>query len=165
MCFWLIDDVAMTLALDGQEVNPRSSHSREKVRRATALVKRLLGLLESNPGVHTPHPEEVIFLDRLAQLYVMLGDTELAQEQFREAHAKSCICAGVSADATLELKRLADHTPTSAQDLQVRQFVVWRIVVGRFCFCFLTSFFLLVTYRNIMKTENLTARLCVSCSH
>jgi hypothetical protein len=119
MCFWLIDDIAMTLALDGQEVNPRSKDSKNKIRTSIGLVSQLLALLTSNPGVSSPHPEEVIFLDRLAQLHVMAGDTALAKQQYRAAFAKSCVCAGDTAASTLELKLLADNTPTSPEALMV----------------------------------------------
>mmetsp|Transcript_7000 Transcript_7000/g.11704 ORF Transcript_7000/g.11704 Transcript_7000/m.11704 type:complete len:129 (+) Transcript_7000:485-871(+) len=117
MCFWLIDDIAMTLALDGQEVNPKSAHSREKIRTSITLVGDLLKLLVANPGVPTPHPEEVIFLDRLAQLHVMVGDVDHARECYETAVVKSSVCVGATAPSTLELKALAENTPATAAAL------------------------------------------------
>lgn len=120
MCFWLMDDIAMTLALDGQEVNPRSAHSQAKIRSSISLVKQLIALLESNPGVPSPHPEEIIFVDRLAQLYVMVGETKQAQRQYQRAYRLSCVCAGSMAASTLELKVLVDNTPATPAALMVR---------------------------------------------
>jgi hypothetical protein len=121
MCFWLIDDIAMTLALDGQEVNPKSAHSRDKIRTSIKLVTNLLELMETNPGVASPHPEEVIFLDRIAQLYVMVGDVALAKRSYKAAYDKSCLCAGATNVSTLELKTLVDDTPATPAALMVRK--------------------------------------------
>ena len=122
MCFWLMDDIAMTLALDGQEVNPKSAHSKAKMHSSISLVHQLLELLASNPGVPSPHhySEEVIYRDRLAQLYVMVGETTAAQQQYQAAYDLSCVCAGMSAASTRELKVLVENTPSSAETLMVR---------------------------------------------
>lgn len=115
MCFWLVDDLAMTLAEHFE-----SSGRLQSLQHATSLLQTALELLQKNPGVPNPHPEEVIFEDRLAQLLVLAGEASRAKQCYRSAHQKSCLCSGALSQNSLELLALATNPPSSARELKDR---------------------------------------------
>jgi hypothetical protein len=63
------------------------------------------------------HQEKVVFYDRLGQLAVCAGQTELARGVFSAAHQLSVLASGVSAPQTQQLLALAERPPQTREEL------------------------------------------------
>ena len=143
MYYWLIDDIAMTLALDTQEVYPTNQ---EKVLHSISLVKELIHLLHDSQEVTTPHSEEIIYHDRIAQLYIQINDISSAKKHYQQAYEVSCCCSGDKTEGTLELKELAENCPTTIEELMVR--VMTLLVMFLFLLLLTCSFMFQEHYQN-----------------
>jgi len=63
------------------------------------------------------HQEKVVFYDRLGQLAVCAGRTELAQGAFSSAHQLSMLAAGAAAPQSQQLLALAERPPQTREEL------------------------------------------------
>ena len=66
------------------------------------------------------HHEKVLYLDKLGQIAVRLGEHELAKNSFRRAYEMSIGACGVSTPITLKQKDMYENTPLTVEDLMTR---------------------------------------------
>jgi len=82
---------------------------------ALAAIQHCVRLLDQ--VLPLVHQEKVVFYDRLGQLAVCAGQTELARGVFSAAHQLSELASGASAPQTQQLLALAERPPQTREEL------------------------------------------------
>jgi hypothetical protein len=82
---------------------------------ALKVLRVCISLLEQMlPQIHH---EKVVYLDRLGQLAVAIGDAALAKEAYNGAYQQSILSCGLDVPATLAVKALATQPPANMSEL------------------------------------------------
>ncbi|CAM9348795.1 unnamed protein product [Ectocarpus sp. 8 AP-2014] len=113
--FWSLEATAKRLS--GESAGGGGRLERVAQAAEAAWARLVSAVEEALPALHH---EKVVYLDALAQSRVVAGDIKGAREAYESAHRVSVMVSGANTIPTLDIKSLAERTPTSANELRAR---------------------------------------------
>eukprot|EP00903_Cladosiphon_okamuranus_P011596 g10906.t1 len=113
--FWALEATAKRLSSESAGGTGRRGRVADAAE--VAWTRLMAAVEEALPALHH---EKVVYLDALAQARVVAGNIKGAREAYESAHRVSVMVSGADTPPTLDVKSLAENTPTSVHELLAR---------------------------------------------